>query len=74
MSTVLPRRRRVKLVPYVLISAAVAILLLGMGYPVVWQIVTSFQEFGLAQQFGKPAAFVGFDNYIASRSIRSSGS
>jgi len=65
MSTVLPRRRRAKLAPYLLISAAIAILLLGMGYPLVWQIVTSFQEFGLAQQFGKPAAFVGFDNYAA---------
>jgi len=36
-----------------------------MGYPVVWQITTSFQEFGLAQQFGKPAEWVGLQNYIA---------
>jgi len=35
-----------------------------MGYPLVWQIVTSMQEFGLQQQFGKPAPFVLFDNYI----------
>ncbi len=47
-----------------LLLPAVAILLIGMGYPVVWQLVTSTQEFGLAQQFGQPAEFVGLDNYI----------
>ncbi|MHA6695486.1 carbohydrate ABC transporter permease [Homoserinimonas sp. A520] len=46
-----------------LIFPAVAILLIGMGYPLAWQLVTSLQEFGLAQQFGQPAEFVGFDNY-----------
>jgi N,N'-diacetylchitobiose transport system permease protein len=35
-----------------------------MGYPLVWQLVTSLQEFGLAQQFGQPAPFVGLDNYL----------
>jgi N,N'-diacetylchitobiose transport system permease protein len=43
----------------------VAILLLGMGYPLIWQVVTSAQEYGLAQQFGQPAPFVGIDNYAA---------
>jgi len=47
-----------------LLFPAVAILLIGMGYPLVWQLVTSLQEFGLAQQFGQPAEFVGFANYI----------
>jgi N,N'-diacetylchitobiose transport system permease protein len=56
------RRSRV---PYLLIVPAVAILLLGMGYPLIWQIVTSTQEYGLAQQFGQPAPFVGLENYIA---------
>ncbi|MHA6670018.1 carbohydrate ABC transporter permease [Homoserinimonas sp. A447] len=46
-----------------LIFPAVAILMIGMGYPLAWQLVTSLQEFGLAQQFGQPAEFVGFDNY-----------
>jgi len=50
--------------PHVLLIPAVAILVLGMGYPMVWQIVTSFQKFGLQQQFGKPAEFVWFDNYV----------
>jgi N,N'-diacetylchitobiose transport system permease protein len=37
-----------------------------MGYPVVWQIVTSFQKYGAMQQLGgKAPDFVGLDNYIA---------
>ena len=47
-----------------LLLPAIAILLVGMGYPLVWQIVSSLQEFGLPQQFGGPAPFVGFDNYV----------
>jgi N,N'-diacetylchitobiose transport system permease protein len=58
------RRIRSPKSPYLLLIPAVAILLIGMGYPVVWQIVTSTQEFGLQQQFGKPAPFVGLQNYI----------
>jgi N,N'-diacetylchitobiose transport system permease protein len=62
MSTLTPRRS--PRIPYILVIPAVAILLLGMGYPVVWQIITSMQEYGLQQQFGKPAPFVGLDNFI----------
>ena len=62
MSTV-PTRRGFR-TPHALLIPAIAILLLGMGYPVIWQIVTSLQEYGRAQQFGQPAPFVGLDNYI----------
>jgi N,N'-diacetylchitobiose transport system permease protein len=55
------RRSRV---PYLLLVPTVLILILGMGYPLIWQIVTSLQKYGLAQQFGKPADFVGIQNYI----------
>lgn len=65
MTAITPARQRRSPVPYALLIPAVAILLLGMGYPLVWQIVTSLQKYGLAQQFGKPAEFVGLDNYIA---------
>ena len=65
MSALTPAtRRRGFRAPYVLVLPAVVALLLGMGYPLVWQVVTSMQEFGLQQQFGKPAPFVGFDNFI----------
>jgi len=63
MSVTLARRRKNR-APYVLLIPAVAILAIGMGYPLIWQVVTSMQEFGLQQQFGKPAPFVFFDNYI----------
>ncbi|QTE31336.1 sugar ABC transporter permease [Pengzhenrongella sicca] len=36
-----------------------------MGYPLGWQVVTSLKEFGLEQQFGQPAEFVGLRNYAA---------
>jgi len=57
------RQRRTPATPYVLLVPAVGILLLGLGYPVYWQIVTSLQEYGLAQQFGQPPTWVGLDNY-----------
>lgn len=61
-----PSVRRAALAPYLLIVGAVLVLLLGMGYPVVWQIVTSFQKYGALQQLGgKAPDFVGLDNYIA---------
>jgi N,N'-diacetylchitobiose transport system permease protein len=64
MSTAAPaKKRRLPRAPYFLLVPAVLFLLLGMGYPVVWQVITSMQEFGLAQQFGKPAPFVWFENY-----------
>jgi len=55
-------RRRTR-APYALLVPAVLVILLGMGYPVYWQIITSMQEYGLAQQFGQPPTFVGLDNY-----------
>src|SRR5690606_32766047 len=57
--------RRTTGIPYVLIVPALIALLLGLGYPLIWQIVTSFQKYGLSQQFGKPPEFVGFDNFAA---------
>lgn len=59
-----PRRRgRRPVAPYLLLLPAVLVLLAGLGYPVYWQVVTSLQEFGMAQQFGAPPTFVGLDNY-----------
>ena len=57
-----PGRRKSK-APYILILPALAMLVIGLGYPTFWQILTSFREYGLAQQFGKPAPFVGLQNY-----------
>lgn len=58
-------RRRGSWVPYLLIVPAILIVLLALGYPLVWQLITSMQKFGLAQQFGTAAPeWVWFDNYV----------
>lgn len=59
-----PRRRRVGL-PLLLVLPTIAVLVGALGYPVAWQVATSFQEFGLKQQFGLPPEFVGLANYTA---------
>lgn len=57
-------RKRGGSTPYLLVLPACAILILALGYPLAWQVVTSMQEFGLAQQFGQPPEFVWFANYV----------
>jgi len=62
-----PRRRplRTRLWPYLLLVPALVPLGVGLGYPLARQFVLSFQEYGLAQQFGRPAEWVGLDNYVS---------
>lgn len=55
-----PRRSRL---PGGLLVPALAALAIGLGYPLIRQVVLSFQEYGLAQQFGAPAEWVGLENY-----------
>lgn len=57
------RRRRISAARVLLLPATAAVLV-GLGYPLVRQLVLSFQEYGLAQQFGRPAEWVGLDNYV----------
>ena len=56
-------RRRSRL-PHILITPTIIVLIAALGYPVAWQIITSFKEFGLRQQFGVPADWVGLANYV----------
>ncbi len=58
------RRRRPAVAPYLLLLPAIGVLLVALGYPLAWQVVTSTQRFGLAQQFGRPPEFVGLANYV----------
>ncbi|MFC3805131.1 carbohydrate ABC transporter permease [Terrabacter sp. GCM10012305] len=51
--------------PAVLVVPTLLVLLAALGYPVGWQIVTSFQHFGMMQQFGQPPEWVGLSNYTA---------
>ncbi|MFI2104962.1 carbohydrate ABC transporter permease [Isoptericola sp. NPDC019693] len=62
-SAIAIRRRRQPATPYLLLLPAVLILLVGLGYPVYWQVVTSLQQYGMMQQFGAPPTFAGLDNY-----------
>lgn len=57
------RRTRGTALPHLLIGPAVLALCLALGYPLLRQLVLSFQEFGLAQQFGRPPEWVGLANY-----------
>jgi len=59
----MPATRRTKALPYGLLIPSLLALVVALGYPLVRQFVLSFQEFGLAQQFGRPAEWIGFDNY-----------
>jgi len=57
------RRRRPKLGVYTLLVPASLLMAVALGYPLVRQFVISFQEYGLRQQFGQPAEWVGLANY-----------
>jgi len=57
------RRRRVRGLPYLLTAPAVLLLGLVLAYPLVRLGVLSVQEYGLRQQFGAPADWVGLDNF-----------
>ena len=57
------RRRRVHLLPYLLLVPAVLAIGLMLGFPIYRLVVLSLQKFGLKQQFRAPAPWVGFDNY-----------
>jgi N,N'-diacetylchitobiose transport system permease protein len=59
------RRRRRDLTPLYLLVPAGVVLLALTAWPLIQLFVTSFLEFGRAQIFGAPPAFVGFDNYVA---------
>ena len=60
-----PNRKRKPRLPLLLIVPALVLLVAALGYPIGWQVVTSFKKFGLKQQFGAPAEFVGLGNYVA---------
>jgi N,N'-diacetylchitobiose transport system permease protein len=60
-----PSRRRTHRLPLILIIPTLVLLVAALGYPIGWQVVTSFRQYGLMQQFGAPAPFVGLDNYVS---------
>jgi len=59
------RRRRASALPYILLVPATALLVVMLGYPLVRLVTLSLQEYGLPQVFGRPAPWVGLDNFRA---------
>lgn len=60
----LARRRRLPVMPWLLLSGSVAVLGVMTGYPVLRLLVMSFQEYERAQLMGTPAEWVGLQNYV----------
>lgn len=62
-----PRRRAARsggrVLPYALVLPATVVLTTLLAWPLVRLVLLSVREFGLAQQFGQPAPYVGLDNY-----------
>lgn len=58
-------RRTTAIVPYLLVLPVILTMILALGYPLVRQLIMSFQEYGLAQQFGAAPKWIGLDNYTA---------
>lgn len=62
-----PRRRRSRRgwVPWLLVAPTLLVLVAAMGYPIVWQLITSLRKYGLKQQFNPDLApdWVGAANY-----------
>lgn len=59
------RRRRGGWAPWLLIAPTLVVLVAAMGYPIVWQAMTSLRKYGLRQQFNPDLApeWVGLSNY-----------
>jgi len=49
--------------PYGLLVPTLLALVFALGYPLVRQVILSFQDFGLRQQFGAPPEWIGLQNY-----------
>jgi N,N'-diacetylchitobiose transport system permease protein len=59
------RSRAGRLAPFGLLAPALVVMAVMIGYPLVRLMIVSFQEYGRAQVFGRPAPYVGLDNYTA---------
>jgi len=60
-----PKRRKFPWTPLALLTPALIMLAVFIGWPLVQLVIMSFQKFGRAQIFGAPPEFIGLDNYAA---------
>ena len=56
-------RTRSSKLPYWLVVPAIGALVVGLAYPLGWQVFNSMREYGLRQQFGESAPWIWFENY-----------
>jgi N,N'-diacetylchitobiose transport system permease protein len=63
-SPVEARRPQRSLAPLALLAPAFIMLAVFIGWPVIQLTIMSFQKYGREQIFGKPAEFIGLQNYI----------
>lgn len=68
-----PRKKKKPIGAYLLLSPAILIILAALGYPLYWMLTNAFKGYGLAQQFGQPAEWVGFDNFVHILTVGSGG-
>jgi N,N'-diacetylchitobiose transport system permease protein len=60
-----PKHRRGGWLPYLLIAPSAVAVLVLLGWPVVRDVVLSFQKLGLAELVTHRTVWIGFDNYVA---------
>lgn len=58
-----PKRRKFPWTPLALLTPALIMLAVFIGWPLVQLVIMSFQKFGRAQIFGAPPEFIGLQNY-----------
>lgn len=58
-----PKRRKFPWTPLALLTPALLMLAVFIGWPLVQLVIMSFQKFGRAQIFGAPPEFIGLQNY-----------
>ncbi|WP_106816911.1 carbohydrate ABC transporter permease [Microbacterium timonense] len=58
------KKRRFPWAPLALLTPALIMLVVFIGWPLVQLVIMSFQKFGRAQIFGAPPEFIGIDNYL----------
>lgn len=63
-SPVEARRPKRSYAPLALLAPAFVMLAVFIGWPVIQLAIMSFQKYGREQIFGKPAEFIGLQNYV----------
>ena len=58
------KKRRFPWAPLALLTPALIMLVVFIGWPLLQLVIMSFQKFGRAQIFGAPPEFIGLDIFV----------